>query len=70
MESAKHAKPVVFDHCLLRIGEGIIRWKGNPEMLRMLVKTFTVPEGHEHAEDIIRGPAVMRWVDEYLDYFA
>jgi hypothetical protein len=37
----------------------------NPEVLRKLVAEHIVPQGHEHAEDIIRNPKVVHWIDHY-----
>jgi MoaA/NifB/PqqE/SkfB family radical SAM enzyme len=37
----------------------------NPEILRSLVAEYMVPQGHEHAEDILRSPDVVKWVDDY-----
>jgi MoaA/NifB/PqqE/SkfB family radical SAM enzyme len=37
----------------------------NPEVLRKLVAEHIVPQGHEHAEDIIRNPKVVHWIDRY-----
>jgi hypothetical protein len=41
----------------------------NPEVLRKLVNEYVVPEGHEHSEDIIRDPRVVKWIDEYSARF-
>jgi len=41
----------------------------NPEVLREVVDTYMVPEGHEHSEDIIHDPKVVQWVDEYAASF-
>jgi MoaA/NifB/PqqE/SkfB family radical SAM enzyme len=41
----------------------------NPEVLREVVDTYMVPEGHKHSEDIIHDPKVVRWVDEYAEAF-
>jgi MoaA/NifB/PqqE/SkfB family radical SAM enzyme len=37
----------------------------NPEVLRKLVAEYVVPQGHEHAEDIIRDSNVVNWIDRY-----
>lgn len=37
----------------------------NPEVLRRVVREHVVPQGHEHAEDLIRDPKVVEWVDRY-----
>jgi hypothetical protein len=37
----------------------------NPQVLRRLVREYVVPQGHEHAEDIISKPMVVKWIDEY-----
>jgi len=37
----------------------------NPEVLRRLVTEHLVPQGHDHSEDIVRDPEVVRWVDAY-----
>ncbi|MCU0247316.1 MAG: radical SAM protein [Bryobacter sp.] len=37
----------------------------NPQVLRALVNEHMVPQGHRHAEDILRDPVVMRFIDEY-----
>jgi MoaA/NifB/PqqE/SkfB family radical SAM enzyme len=42
----------------------------NPEVLREAVQEHLIPAGHEHSEDIIRDPAVVRWVDAYAREFA
>jgi hypothetical protein len=36
----------------------------NPEVLRELVDTYMVPQGHEHSEDIIHDPKVVEWIDD------
>jgi MoaA/NifB/PqqE/SkfB family radical SAM enzyme len=41
----------------------------NPEVLRKLVEEHLVPAGHEHSEDLIRDPAVVRWIDRYAERF-
>lgn len=41
----------------------------NPGILRNLVEEHMVPLGHQHAEDIIKDPAVIRWIDQYADEF-
>lgn len=41
----------------------------NPGVLRSLVNEFMVPQGHPHAEDIVRDPRVMSWVDDYAERF-
>jgi MoaA/NifB/PqqE/SkfB family radical SAM enzyme len=41
----------------------------NPAVLRRLVEQHVVPQGHEHAEDIIRDPKVSKWVDDYSERF-
>jgi len=37
----------------------------NPEVLRRLVSEYMVPQGHEHAEDLLRDPEVVKWADSY-----
>jgi hypothetical protein len=37
----------------------------NPEVPRKSVWEYVVPQGREHAEDIIRDPKVVRWIDDY-----
>jgi len=39
----------------------------NPGVLRRLVAEHVVPQGHAHAEDIVRDPEVVRWVDRYAE---
>jgi MoaA/NifB/PqqE/SkfB family radical SAM enzyme len=41
----------------------------NPEVLRKVVAEYVVPEGHDHAEDIIRDPKVRAWIDDYARRF-
>jgi MoaA/NifB/PqqE/SkfB family radical SAM enzyme len=41
----------------------------NPEVLRKVVEEQLVPEGHDHAEDIIRDPQVRAWIDDYARRF-
>ena len=41
----------------------------NPEVLREVVDSYMVPEGHKHSEDIIHDHKVVRWVDEYAAAF-
>jgi len=41
----------------------------NPKVLRRLVDEHMVPFGHRHAEDIVRKPEVIRWVDDYAEAF-
>ncbi len=37
----------------------------NPQVLRKLVQEHMVPYGHEHAQDIIEDPSIVRWIDDY-----
>ena len=37
----------------------------NPQALRKLVNEHVVAKGHAHSEDIVRDPAVTRWIDDY-----
>jgi MoaA/NifB/PqqE/SkfB family radical SAM enzyme len=37
----------------------------NPEVLRTLVNEHMARAGHEHAEDFVRDPGLMQWVDGY-----
>jgi MoaA/NifB/PqqE/SkfB family radical SAM enzyme len=37
----------------------------NPGVLRRLVAEHVVPQGHAHAEDIVRDPGVLQWIDRY-----
>lgn len=39
----------------------------NPQVLRRLVTQYLVPQGHEHSEDLIRDPVVVKWVDMYAE---
>ena len=39
----------------------------NPGVLRRLVSEYVVPQGHEHAEDILRDPDIMQWMDRYAE---
>jgi MoaA/NifB/PqqE/SkfB family radical SAM enzyme len=41
----------------------------NPKVLREVVDTYMVPQGHKHSEDIIHDPKVVQWVDEYAKAF-
>jgi hypothetical protein len=41
----------------------------NPEVLREVVDTYMVPEGHKHSEDIIHDPKVVEWMDRYAAAF-
>jgi MoaA/NifB/PqqE/SkfB family radical SAM enzyme len=41
----------------------------NPEVLRNLVEEYLVPQGHPVAEDIIRNPRTVAWVDQYAQRF-
>ena len=41
----------------------------NPEVLRKAVRDHIVPQGHDHAEDIIRDPKVVQWIDSYAARF-
>jgi len=41
----------------------------NPQILRELVREYVVPQGHEHAEDIVRNPSVVQWIDDYAERF-
>jgi MoaA/NifB/PqqE/SkfB family radical SAM enzyme len=41
----------------------------NPQVLRRLVNEHMVPLGHRHAEDIVRKPEVIDWVDHYSQRF-
>jgi hypothetical protein len=41
----------------------------NPEVLRELVDTYMVPQGHVHSEDIIHDPKVVDWVDSLSERF-
>jgi MoaA/NifB/PqqE/SkfB family radical SAM enzyme len=41
----------------------------NPEVLRELVDTYMVPQGHEHSEDIIHDPKVVDWVDDLAAHY-
>jgi MoaA/NifB/PqqE/SkfB family radical SAM enzyme len=41
----------------------------NPEVLREVVDTYMVPEGHKHSEDLIHDPKVVAWIDEYAAAF-
>jgi hypothetical protein len=36
----------------------------NPEVLRELVDTYMVPQGHVHSEDIIHDHKVVEWIDD------
>lgn len=42
----------------------------NPSVLRSLVRNYVVPSGHEHSEDLVSNPSVVRWIDEYAAEFA
>jgi hypothetical protein len=41
----------------------------NPTVLRELVDTYVVPAGHEHSEDLIHDPEVVKWIDNYAEKF-
>jgi MoaA/NifB/PqqE/SkfB family radical SAM enzyme len=41
----------------------------NPQVLREVVQTYLVPQGHEHSEDLIRDPNVVKWIDRYAEEF-
>ncbi len=41
----------------------------NPQVLRKLVDDHIVANGHVHSEDIVRDPAVTRWIDAYAQRF-
>jgi len=41
----------------------------NPQVLRKLVQEYVVDQGHPHSEDIVRDPAVTRWMDDYAERF-
>lgn len=41
----------------------------NPQALRKLVDEHMVAQGHAHSEDIVRDPAVTRWIDDYARRF-
>lgn len=41
----------------------------NPHVLRKLVQEHVLAKGHDHSEDIVRDPAVMRWIDGYAERF-
>jgi len=41
----------------------------NPEVLREVVDTYMVPEGHKHSEDIIHDPKVVEWINDYAARF-
>ncbi len=42
----------------------------NPDVLRRVVNEHVVPGGHQHAEDLVRDPRVVQWVDDYARRFA
>jgi hypothetical protein len=37
----------------------------NPSVLRRVVEEHVVQHGHAHAEDLVRDPDVVRWIDRY-----
>ena len=39
----------------------------NPQVLRRLVSEYVVPEGHARAEDIVRNPGIVQWIDRYAE---
>jgi len=41
----------------------------NPQVLRKLIDEHMVAKGHAHSEDIVRDPAVTRWIDDYAQRF-
>lgn len=41
----------------------------NPQVLRDLVQEYLVPYGHPVAEDIIRNPSTVEWIDRYAKRF-
>jgi hypothetical protein len=41
----------------------------NPRVLRNLVQEYVVPQGHRHAEDLVRDPDLVRWMDDYAARF-
>jgi len=41
----------------------------NPEVLRELIETYPVDEGHEHSEDLVRDPSIIEWINNYAREF-
>jgi MoaA/NifB/PqqE/SkfB family radical SAM enzyme len=41
----------------------------NPQVLRNAVDKFCDKEGHDHSEDIVHDPEVVKWVDNYAEEF-
>lgn len=39
----------------------------NPQVLRRLVSEYVVPQGHARAEDIVRNPRIVQWIDRYAE---
>lgn len=39
----------------------------NPDVLRHLVSEYLVPQGHQHSEDIINDPAIVKWLNAYSE---